>query len=307
MLGVVGQGRGGPLLATHHADHLATELVARGAVQEEVDGVIDVHEQLGHREDQLQLGHAGHVGGGLAVPEGGGDDADVHGEGGEQEGEGHRQQHHRQPEVGVAGEAAVGRRGRRSGCGGGRRSGGHVVFVVEVVVVLEVGVGEGEVEGLSLRHGQERFGAVVVVVVVIVVVVVVIVVTVIAVVAAAAVAMGAVDAAVAGAALEVYQGVVTATATTATPTTTATATTTDKFPPRAASQGAVLQRLSPAGGSEDVDDDEDVKDEDDDKRTKAVQHGVHPGPHSGDEELVTFLTAALGTVSLTCSATTTKI
>ena len=80
------------LLAAHQVGDLLAELLPRGAVQAEVDGVVDVHEQLRHRLGQLELGRRVDVVL-LLVPEGRDDQGDVHGQGGEQEGEGHGEQH----------------------------------------------------------------------------------------------------------------------------------------------------------------------------------------------------------------------
>lgn len=54
---VVSQGSVGMLKAPEEVEELLPELVARGAVQEEVDGVIRVHEKLCDRHDQFELRH----------------------------------------------------------------------------------------------------------------------------------------------------------------------------------------------------------------------------------------------------------
>lgn len=46
------------LKAQKEIENLLPELVPRGTVQEEVDGMVCVHEKLRHCHDQLQSGHS---------------------------------------------------------------------------------------------------------------------------------------------------------------------------------------------------------------------------------------------------------
>ena len=286
MLRVVGDDGLGPLLPAHHAHHLAAELLARGAVQEEVDGVVQVHQHLGHGEDQLELAHAGQVVG-LAVPEGRGDDADIHGQRGDEKGEGDGQQHHRQPDVAVAGEAPVAltpssagpRRpggdsaveaaefpaGRRPGHLQAVRGGGFVVVVVVVVVAAAATAAAAAAVDVADAVGGAVAPAAA---------------------AATAADVAAVDAAAAGAAGEVDKLVLAAALAAA------------LLDGRALEGAAVLKDHPPARRPHHVHDNEDVEDEDDDEGAHAVEKGVHPGPDGGDEELVALLAVALRAVAL---------
>jgi len=80
---------------------LPAELLPGGAVQEEVDGVVDVHEKLADGADEDQLGGERQVGheavGQRRRPAGRGDERRVHGERGEQERERDGQQHDAEP------------------------------------------------------------------------------------------------------------------------------------------------------------------------------------------------------------------
>lgn len=55
--GVVGAPGLAPVQAAEEVEDLLPELVARGAVEEEVDGVVGVHEKFGDGLDELKLGH----------------------------------------------------------------------------------------------------------------------------------------------------------------------------------------------------------------------------------------------------------
>ena len=70
------------LLAAQQVHDLLAELVARGAVEKEVDGVVDVHEQLRHRLGQLELGDLPE-GVLVLLPESRDDQRHVHGQSGE--------------------------------------------------------------------------------------------------------------------------------------------------------------------------------------------------------------------------------
>ena len=123
--------------APQQVDDLLAELLPRGAVQAEVHGVVDVHEQLHHRLGQLEL-HRLPQPVVPVLPEGGDDERDVHGQGGEQKGEGDGEQH--DGELGALARAACpatsadlfGPRG-----GGARSEPRHLAMVVVVGGVLQ--------------------------------------------------------------------------------------------------------------------------------------------------------------------------
>ena len=271
VLRVVGNDGVGSLLATHHAHHLAAKLLPRGAVQEEVDGVVEVHEHLGHGEDELELAHAGQVVR-LAVPKGRSNDADVHGKGGEEEGEGHSQQHHRQPDVAVAGKAPVALipSSSSSSSAARHRAGGSPAKVsADFPVSLRPGhhqtLQSNRLVVVVAATGGSAVAS--------------------AAVAAAAADVAAVDAAVAAAAGEVDELVLAAALAAA-------------LLDGALEGAAVLQDDPAARRPHDVNDDKYVEDEDDDERSEPVEKGIHPGPDGGDEKLVALLTVALRAVPL---------
>ena len=136
VVGVEGRpGRAGRSLpsAGEHLSDLLAELVSRGAVQEEVGRVVDVHEQLGHRAGQLELhGLAQRT---LVLPEGPDDERHVHGQRGDQEGEGHGQQHDGQLRA-FPRSARPPARAPASGGRGGVVAGPEARGVVKVMVVL---------------------------------------------------------------------------------------------------------------------------------------------------------------------------
>ena len=88
----------GPLSARTQTEQVLPELLADGAVEQEVDGMVRVHEQLGHRLQQAQVDHDADIDGDSRVQLGS-DHGHVDGHREQEEDEGHGEKHHRDAAV----------------------------------------------------------------------------------------------------------------------------------------------------------------------------------------------------------------